>query len=265
MWRKLLIAAMALSLTFGGVLAGGAEELHINGLGRIDLGKEVTVTDGSESQIGPMMIAATHKKGYGKTARAAMWSILTVPPGMNLYPTKPPYPYDSLHVYQIRKTDVRGTYSAGVFILEGREEDFFHGGNQKAAAFWKDAFREDAKRPTALFGMPKIRTEEFQALLDNVLKEKKDASLQVKLLTFVPWRAIKNEDGSYRWGQEARVIITNEKGLSFPMWISTTFYKEGDRYYLIEVNGSHSAAQQLQDPWLFGLYRMKRDGEENHR
>lgn len=36
-----------------------------------------------------------------------MWSILAVPPGMNMYPEKGPYPYDSLHMYQLVKKTYR--------------------------------------------------------------------------------------------------------------------------------------------------------------
>ena len=164
----------------------------------------------------------------------------------------------SFSQYQIRKTDVRGTYSAGIYVISGTEKDFFHEGHPKAARFWSTAFLEDAKRPTSLFGMPKIQTSEFQALVDQVLSETKGPSMQVKILKFVPWRAFKNEDGTYRWGQEAKVILTNEKGLSFPLWISANLLKAGDKYYLIEVNGSHAVAEQLSDLLLYGFYRMKR-------
>ncbi len=258
MWHKLCSLCLAGLLSLGGWSLASADTLFIQGLGTIDLGKEVTVTDGAKSQVGPFMISGTHRKDYGKSARAAMWSILTVPPGMNLYPEKAPFPYDTLHLYQIRKSDVRGTYSAGVFVVKGTAEDFFHEGNKKAEAFWENAFREDAERPTSLFGMPKIRTEEFQALMDQILAEKKDTSLHVKILTFTPWRAIKNEDGTYRWGQEAKVIITNDKGLAFPLWILVNLFKEGNTYYLIEINGSHVAADQLEKSLLYGFYRMRR-------
>lgn len=259
MWHKLVALSMTLALTWGGFGLVGAESLDIQGLGSMDLGKDVTITDGAKSSIGSFMIASTHTKDYGKTARAAMWSILTVPPGMNLYPETAPFPYDSMHLYQIRKSDVRGTYSAGVFVIQGTEEDFFHEGKKKAATFWRNAFRQDAERPVALFGMPKIHTEEFQALMDQILAEKKDASMKVKILSFTPWRAIRNADGTYRWGQEAKVIVTNERGLSFPLWISSSLLKAGNRYYLIEVNGSHAAEDKFSKDLLMGFYQLKRD------
>ena len=106
--------------------------------------------------------------------------------------------------------------------------------------------------------MPKIRIEEFQNLIDEILKERGGDARSVTMLTFAPWHAFKNEDGTYHWSQEAKVIITNEKGLSFPMWIYTSLYKEGDRYYLIEVNGSHEAADELENSLVYGLYRLER-------
>lgn len=56
--------------------------------------------------------------------------------------------------------------------------------------------------------------------------------------------------------QEAKVIITNEKGLSYPLWVYTSLYKEGNRYYLIEVNGSETA-DALGDSLVYGLYQLK--------
>lgn len=60
---------------------------------------------------------------------------LTTPPGMDMYPDRAPYPYDSLHLYQIRKSDIRGTYSASVSVVKGTEKAFFHGKREKAARF----------------------------------------------------------------------------------------------------------------------------------
>lgn len=155
-----------------------------------------------------------------------MWSMLAVPPGMNLYPEKAPYPYDSLHLYQLVKRTVSGTYTAAVFVFSGTEDDFFHEGGRKAALFWRDAFREDAGRPTSLFGMPKISTAEFQGFLDEMMKEKGDGSRAVKILTFNPWHAFRDGDGTYHWSQEAKVIITNEKGLSYPLWFTPPSIKK---------------------------------------
>lgn len=93
-----------------------------------------------------------------------------------------------------------------------------------------------------------------------VLKEKRGDSRSVKILTFTPWHAFKDDDGTYHWSQEAKVIITNEKGLSYPLWVYTSLYRQGNRYFLIEVNGSHESADALGDTILYGLYGLKRSG-----
>ena len=259
--RQLRNIVLAATLLLGGCQAAMADDLTISGLGTLPLGDKISVTDGKDNVLGELFKKETKRKGYGKTAKAAMWSMLAVPPGMNLYPEKEPYPYDSLHLYQLMKRTVSGTYTAAVLVFSGTEEDFFHGGNRKAALFWKNAFREDAGRPTSLFGMPKISTAEFQGFLDEILKEKSGDSRAVKILTFNPWHAFKDGDGTYHWSQEAKVIITNEKGLSYPLWIYTSLYKEGNRYYLIEFNGSHEAADALGDSLVYGLYQLKRSSK----
>lgn len=258
--RRLRHIALAAALMLGGWQAAMAENLTISGLGTLPLGDTVSVTDGKDNVLGDLFKKETKTKGYGKTAKAAMWSILAVPPGMNMYPEKGPYPYDSFHMYQLVKKNVQGTYTATVMVFSGTEDDFFHEGRKRDALFWWDAFREDAGRPTSLFGMPKISTAEFQSFLDMVLKEKRGDSRSVKILTFTPWHAFKDDDGTYHWSQEAKVIITNEKGLSYPLWVYTSLYRQGNRYFLIEVNGSHESADALGDTILYGLYGLKRSG-----
>ena len=189
--KKLRNIVLAASLLMGGWQAAMAEDLAIAGLGTLPLDSRISITDGKDNVMMDLFKKETKKKGYGKTARALMWSMLAVPPGMNLYPEKAPYPYDSLHLYQLVKRTVSGTYTAAVFVFSGTEDDFFHEGGRKAALFWRDAFREDAGRPTSLFGMPKISTAEFQGFLDEMMKEKGDGSLAVKILTFNPWHAFR--------------------------------------------------------------------------
>lgn len=259
--KKLRNIVLAASLLMGGWQAAMAENLTIAGLGTLPLDSRISITDGKDNVMMDLFKKETKKKGYGKTARALMWSMLAVPLGMNLYPEKASYPYDSLHLYQLVKRTVSGTYTAAVFVFSGTEDDFFHEGGRKAALFWRDAFREDAGRPTSLFGMPKISTAEFQGFLNEMMKEKGDGSRAVKILTFNPWHAFRDGDGTYHWSQEAKVIITNEKGLSYPLWVYTSLYKEGNRYYLIEVNGSHEAADALGDSLVYGLYQLKRSSK----
>lgn len=151
MIKKLFPLALAAMLSVAGLSISDAEDLVIDGLGRLPFPKDVTVTDGGGSELSRFMIEGTHRKNYGRSARAAMWSILTVPPGMQLYPEKAPYPYDSMHMYQIRKTDVRGTYSAGIYVISGTEKDFFHEGiRRRHASGLRLSLRMPSVRPRSL-------------------------------------------------------------------------------------------------------------------
>lgn len=172
MLRKYIIRlALSAALVLGGAAGARADDLVIDGLGKIPLGNAVTVQNGNGTDIQNFLKKGAERKGYGKTSNAAMWTLMTVPPGMNVYPEKPPYPYESMELYQLRKRDVRGVYTAIVVVLSGTPEVFFHEGNRRAEKFWSDAFREDAKRPSTLFGMPKIQLKEFQNVVDEVLKD----------------------------------------------------------------------------------------------
>lgn len=144
--------------------------------------------------------------------------------------------------------------------MKGTEEAFFHGKGKKAARFWESAFHEDATRPHSLFGMPKISIEEYQRMLNSRLDEIKGQKLQAELVSFSPWHAYKNHDGTYRWTQEARVIISDERHLSYPMWVYTNLYRQGGMYYLIIVQGSHTAAEKIGKNLLYAFYGLERSG-----
>ena len=72
------------------------------------LREDVQITDGGGSRAETIFKKSGHRKDYGKTDWAAVMYFLTTPPGMDMYPDRAPYPYDSLHLYQIRKSDIRG-------------------------------------------------------------------------------------------------------------------------------------------------------------
>lgn len=256
MFKKIMAALSAFILA--GCLYTEAEDLVIDGLGKLSFGEDVQITDGGGSRAETIFKKSGHRKDYGKTDWAAVMYFLTTPPGMDMYPDRAPYPYDSLHLYQIRKSDIRGTYSASVSVVKGTEEAFFHGKREKAARFWERAFHEDATRPHSLFGLPKISIEEYQRMLNGRLDEIKGQKLQAELVSFSPWHAYKNHDGTYRWTQEARVIISDERHLSYPMWVYTNLYRQGGMYYLIIVQGSHTAAEKIGKNLLYAFYGLER-------
>ena len=95
MLRKYIIRlALSAALVLGGAAGARADDLVIDGLGKIPLGNAVTVQNGNGTDIQNFLKKGAERKGYGKTSNAAMWTLMTVPPGMNVYPEQPPYPYD---------------------------------------------------------------------------------------------------------------------------------------------------------------------------
>lgn len=258
MKKKLCALAAAVLLTAAGGMAD-AQDLKIPGLGTFPFGQEISITDGSDSRVGDWIKNSVKTKGYGNTKQAVIDNFLYVPPGMKLFPGDPPYPYDSLRIYQIRKDMVQGDYTATIYVISGTEAELFAKAPKAAVRFWREAFREDAARPTSLFGMPKIRAEEFQADLDEAIAGKKGNTESIRLLALDGWRPVENDDGSFRWQQEIRGIMTNSRGLSFPFWGQSVLYRNGENYYLMEFRGSHAAAQALEKDLLYALYRLERE------
>lgn len=238
--------------------AAEAQNFVIDGLGTLPFRRDIDISDGKSSAVESFFKARAAKTGYGLTSNAAMFELLAVPPGMDFYPEKGTSPYESLHLYQLHTNDVRGFYSAGVMVFSGTDETLFRKGNKKAKQFWDTAFRQDVERPTSLFGQPKITMDEFQTMANRYLTGKKGAEEQMKLLSFTPWNGYKNDDGTYRWTQEAKVIITGQDGLAFPLWISSALFKNKETYYLIVVTGSHIASEKFGDDLLYAAFRLQR-------
>ena len=97
MFKKIMAALSAFILA--GCLYADAEDLVIDGLGKLSFGEDVQITDGGGSRTETIFKKSGHRKDYGKTDWAAVMYFLTTPPGMDMYPDRAPYPYDSLHLY----------------------------------------------------------------------------------------------------------------------------------------------------------------------
>lgn len=135
------------------------------------------------------------KKGYGRDGKSAHVGLacLPVPPSMNLYPEGALSLRLSSSVPASKTDRFRRIHAA---VSSGTEDDFFHEGGRKAALFRQDAFREDAGH-TSLFSMPRFPLPNFRDFLDEMMKEKGDGDQAVKILTFNPWHAFRDGDGTY--------------------------------------------------------------------
>lgn len=235
-----------------------AENLSIQGLGEIPFKENFTVSEGS-GQMEQWIIKNVAVPTYGETKQAALDSVLFVPPGMNFFSKKAPYPFASLKLYQIHKKTTRGVFTANVYVFSGTEEELFQGRPKRDKEFWRKAFENTKERPTSLFGMPKISVEEFQHFLEEKVAEKKGKAMTVKILKMDPWQPLINQDGTYHWEQDTKAILTTDKGMSFPIWVNSFLFKNKDRYFIIEVRGSHASQQELGDELIYSVYQLERE------
>lgn len=89
MFKKIMAALSAFILA--GCLYADAEDLVIDGLGKLSFGEDVQITDGGGSRTETIFKKSGHRKDYGKTDWAAVMYFLTTPPGMDMYPDRAPY------------------------------------------------------------------------------------------------------------------------------------------------------------------------------
>ena len=54
------------------------------------------------------------------------------------------------------------------------------------------------------------------------------------------------------------MIISDERHQSYPMWVYENLYRQGGMYYLIIVQGSHTAAEKIGKNLLYAFYGLER-------
>lgn len=254
--KKIRTGILAAGFISVSAFAMAQNVLSVPGLGTIPLPHDMQLVDGKGSSVEKMFIENTQRPDFGESSQAAFMEIVAIPPGMDLFAEKGTHPFNRAHLYQLQMKKPQGQYTAGVFVVSGNGEELFP--DSRVRAFWDKAFSEGSDRPTSLFGLPKIQLSEYQSIFDRFLASRKGNKMKIKVMSFAPWHAYKNADGTYRWQQEAKAVVTDYRGLSFPVWIYSAFFREGDQYFLIYLEGSHMAGAELDEPWLASLYQLKR-------
>lgn len=253
-WHRVAALAAGFSLL---CCVAGAADLSVPGLGTIPLGGKLELTDCGGSALEKALVSRRQAAGLRQTSLMLARDIASVPPGMKLYSEKGASPIDRLHLYQLIRQDPRGTYTASLMVVDGSGEEFFP--RERDREFWRNAFHKDSTRPTSLFGRPKISMEEYQSLFDEVLHSAHGPEMKVKVVSFAPWHAFRNGDGSYRWEQSTKIIVTNDKGLSYPVWMDSMLLKNKGRYYLLCLEGSHVSSSHISEPWVTSVYQIRRE------
>ncbi len=246
----LLIAAI---VPFAGA---GAEDLAIEGLGTLPFGKDIHVTDGRGTAVEGMMRRSFSGADHQDTKRSHLMRFLTVPEGMFLAHGEDS-PLSRMRVYQLVQQDMRTTYTMMVFVFSGDEEEIFRG-KQKNMRFWDKAFQKDGGNP----GMPgrALNVEEFRQSAARAMEEGSGTAPDFRILDGSSWKKYTNEDGTLRWQQQVKAIVTNEKGLVMPLWTESVLYRNlAGRYYFLIFTGSHESGRKLSDALLYGLYQLRRE------
>ena len=246
----LLIAAIA---PFAGA---GAEDLAIEGLGTLPFGKDIHVTDGRGTAVEEMMRRNFSAAIHQDTKESHLMHFLTVPEGMILSHGSDS-PLSRVRVYQLVQQDMRTTYTMMVFVFSGDEEELFRGKKEKIS-FWDRAFRKEESGP-AMPGRA-LNVEEFRQNAERAMEEGRGAAPDFRILDGSSWKKYTNEDGTLRWQQQVKSIVTNEKGLVMPLWTESVLYRNlAGRYYFLIFTGSHQSGRKLSDAVLYGLYQLRRE------
>lgn len=254
--KKFLTAALAACLI---PLAGisFAAPLRIDGLGTLPFSENVRVTDGAGTAVEAMFQRGMTVPEKKKTKAGEFMRKLTVPEGMALRGYEDA-PASRVHIYQLVTEGKQGIYTMNVFAFSGDAEELFQG-NKKRAAFWDAAFRGE-KRMEAADGGQTIGLGEYAKSLKSAVEKGTGDAPEFKLLDASPWKPFRNDDGTVRWQQQVKLVLTRPDGFTIPMWTDSVLYRNtAGRYYLILFTGSHESGRHMESDVLAGLYRIERE------
>ena len=237
-----------------GVMTVSAGSLEVEGLGKFPFRHNMEVTAAGGATENFLRAGDDSRQDIEKMIR-----LLSVPPGMESCFGNGSFSDDTVRMYQIRKKDMEGEYTALLFVASVKECPCRNGRDKKAFSFWDNAFQGKAEKPDFLFGTPKISLAEYGAALDRRLEKEKVQHIKAVLSDFSPWQRYKNKDGSYRWSQESRLVVFREGYGALPLWTDSHLYKVGKVYYLVTVVGSHMARNKLGKYVLYGIDGLERE------
>ena len=237
-----------------GVMTVSAASLEVEGLGKFPFRQNMEVTAAGGAAESFLRTGNDSRRDIEKMVR-----LLSVPPGMESCFGNQLFSDDTFRMYQIRKKDMEGEYTALLFVVSGKECPYRNGRDKKVLSFWNNAFHGKTEKPDFLFGTPKISLAEYGAVLERRLEKEKVQHIKAVLSDFSPWQRYKNKDGSYRWSQESRLVVFREGYGALPLWTDSHLFKAGKVYYLVTVVGSHMARNKLGKYVLYGIDGLERE------
>ena len=182
-----------------------------------------------------------------------------MPEGMTVSNGTADSPAARARIYQLVKDTHGGTCTMTAVVFSGDGDELFPKGEKAAMKWWADAFRPGAKsgadRQRVL-----ISLDEFRQAAGRAMDGKSGGPVEYEVLAATPWKSYGNDDGTVRWQQSVKFVITTEKGLMVPTWMESALYRNAaGRYYFLIFTGSHESGRQFEDELLYALYQIGRE------
>lgn len=256
MKKKLWALALAAALMSGGAAQG--EDMHISGLGTLPFAKDIRVIDGGGTAVESMLRQSMAQPQDRQSPRAAILRFFTMPPGAIVSNGTMDSPAGRARIYQLVKETSHAMYTMTAVAFAGTEEELFPR-NKKIRAWWDEAFRQGGKVGRAR-EMTLISLEDFQRAAREVMARREGDAVEFRVIEAAPWRAYHNDDGTTRWQQQVKFVITTENGLRAAVWMESVLYRdEAGTYHFLIFSGSHESGRQFAEELLYALYQIRRE------
>lgn len=256
MKRRIMALALTGLLALGG--AAGAEDMVVPGLGTLPFSQDVRVTDGEGTAVEGMLRQSMVRPQARGTKRTELMRFLTMPEGMTVADGTADSPAARARIYQLVKDTHRGTCTMTVVVFSGDGDELFRKDRRAEETWWAGAF-DPASQPQGRV-QDVITLDEFRAAARRAMEGKSGDLPDFQILDASPWKRYGNDDGTVRWQQNVKFVITTESGFVAPAWMESVLYRNAaGRYYFLIFTGSHESGRQLNDDLLYALYGLRRE------
>lgn len=255
---KAALAALVLTAALAAGTTVHADDMTIPGLGTVPFPDGVQVTDGSGTAVEAMLRQSMAHPEGGRTKRTELMRFLTMPEGMTVADGAADSPAANARIYQLVKTLPSGVYTMTCVVFSGDGDELFRKDKKEERAFWDAAFRPGAE--TGKRAQVMITLDEFRQAARRASEGQPGEDVDFRILDASPWKAYHNDDGTVRWQQNVKFVITTERGFVAPAWMESVLFRNpAGRYYFLIFTGSHESGRQLDDDLLYGLYQLRRE------
>lgn len=252
------ILVLALTALLTSPWAARAEDMVISGLGTVPFAKEIRIIDGAGTAIESMLRKSMAQPEDQRSKRASLMRFFTMPLGAAVSNGTDDCPAARARIYQLVKEGRIGMHTMTVVAFFGTGEELFPR-SKKLRAWWDEAFRTGGKVGKAR-EMTLISVDDFERAAREVMNRGEGEAVDFDVLEASPWRAYHNDDGTVRWQQTVKFVVTTRNGLLSAVWLESVLFRNDDgQYHFLIFSGNHESGNQLTDEILYALYQIRRD------